>query len=170
MLSFDLRTLDRHAQQVDSVLPGDDPVWEPGDPHPTDGVRVHGRLSSAGTGRYYFHGHIEGRATMECRRCLAPASADVDETVSFVFAEAGDTEMDDDPDVFPIPALAQELDLRPAVREEWLLAAPAFLECRPDCKGLCPTCGAELNAGPCGCAPAADPRWDALRSYSGGRP
>lgn len=170
MLSFDLRTLDRHAEQVDAVLAGDDPIWEPGDPRPPDGVRVHGRLSNAGTGRYYFHGQLQGLATMECRRCLAPASAEVDEPASFVYAEAGDTEMDEDPDVFLIPPHAQELDLRPAVREQWLLASPAYLECRPDCKGLCPTCGAELNAGPCGCTPAADPRWDALRPHRDRRP
>ena len=57
-----------------------------------------------------------------------------------------------------------ELDLRPALREQWLLNVPGYALCRDDCKGLCPTCGAELNVGPCDCAStSADPRWDALR-------
>ena len=45
----------------------------------------------------------------------------------------------------------RELDLRPSVREQWLLAVPSFVLCREDCKGLCPHCGADLNLGPCGC-------------------
>lgn len=164
MLSFDLRTLDTHAVQVDAVLAGGDPVWEPEDPRPVDGVTVHGRLSSAGSGRFYFSGHFEGQVITECRRCLAPSSAHVAEEIALVYAEADDAEVDDDPDVYHLDPKARELDLRPALREQWLLAAPAFVECRPDCAGLCPTCGADLNAGPCACQPVADPRWDALRS------
>jgi uncharacterized protein len=35
--------------------------------------------------------------------------------------------------------------------------------CRPDCAGLCPTCGADLNQGPCQCGTAAvDERWSGL--------
>ena len=169
MLSFDLRSLDEHAVQVDAELAGDDPVWEPDDPRPAEGVHVRGRLSSAGPNRYYFGGRIAGRLDTECRRCLAAASASVADEVGIVFAEAGDVDVEDDPDVYRLDPRAFELDLRPAVREQWLLAAPAFVECRPDCQGLCPTCGADLNAGPCGCAPAADPRWDALRSPRGER-
>jgi uncharacterized protein len=54
------------------------------------------------------------------------------------------------------------------VREELGLAVPKFLECRDDCRGLCPNCGKDLNAGPCGCAaPAVDPRWRALADLKG---
>ena len=34
--------------------------------------------------------------------------------------------------------------------------------CRPDCKGLCPVCGKDLNDGPCGCKNEIDPRMAAL--------
>ena len=90
-------------------------------------------------------------------------SAPVSDDVHLIFVEAGEEEIDD-PDVYVIDARARELDLRPAVREHWLLAAPAFALCREDCKGLCPTCGADLNAGPCDCPPLSDSRWDALRN------
>jgi uncharacterized protein len=43
---------------------------------------------------------------------------------------------------------------------------PHFVECRPDCKGLCPRCGANLNDGPCTCPPETDVRWDALKRLS----
>ena len=67
-------------------------------------------------------------------------------------------------DVVPLPAGARSVDLRPAIREEWLLAVPAFALCREDCLGLCLTCGADRNTGACKCAPAIDPRWAALRA------
>ena len=34
--------------------------------------------------------------------------------------------------------------------------------CREDCKGLCDTCGANLNLGPCGCRKPRDPRFAVL--------
>ena len=38
--------------------------------------------------------------------------------------------------------------------------------CRPDCRGLCAQCGADLNEGSCGCeAEATDPRLSALRAF-----
>ncbi|MEA4815138.1 MAG: DUF177 domain-containing protein [Oscillospiraceae bacterium] len=39
--------------------------------------------------------------------------------------------------------------------------------CSPDCKGLCPRCGANLNLGPCGCKKETDSRWSALDSLFG---
>ncbi len=163
MLCFTLRDVQQHAVRVDDVLAHDDPVWQQGDVTPSAPVQVTGRLSAAGTGRYYLRGHLSGRTTAPCRRCLAATHVEVDEDVHLVFAEAGD-DVQADADVYPVPPRAQMIDLRPAVREEWLLAAPAFVQCRDDCQGLCPRCGAELNAGPCGCAPESDARWEALHA------
>jgi uncharacterized protein len=81
-----------------------------------------------------------------------------------IFADAGLEDADDESDVFVLDPGARSLDLRPAVREEWLLAVPAFSVCREDCKGLCPKCGADLNEGPCDCPPSTDARWDALKA------
>lgn len=162
MLCFDLRELERHGLQVDGALAPDDPVWEASDQRPSGPVRATGRLSAAGPNRYYWNGQVEGTVEGSCRRCLAPAHGTVREPVHLFFAE-GEEDVDD-PDVYRVPARASEIDLRPAIREQWLLSAPALLLCRADCAGLCPQCGAELNGGPCGCTPSADSRWDALRS------
>ncbi|HEU4787939.1 MAG TPA: DUF177 domain-containing protein [Gemmatimonadaceae bacterium] len=163
MLSFDIRSLEEHAATVDDELPADDPVWAQDDLRPASAVHVTGRLSSVGASRFYWHGHIEGDVVLECSRCLADASAHVSDEAHLIFAERGDEDTDD-PDVYKLDPNTVELDLRPAIREEWLLAAPTFALCREDCKGLCPQCGADLNAGPHRCASeAADPRWDALR-------
>ncbi len=164
MLYFDLRLLDGNPVAVDDVLAADDAVWHADDPRPLAGVEVVGRLSNAGSSRYYFSGTLSGTIAGECRRCLEPVEVAVSEQAHVMFVEQDDAEITDDPDVYTLDERSHNLDLRLAVREHWLLAAPAFMQCRDDCKGLCLTCGADLNAGPCVCAPAVDPRWASLRS------
>jgi uncharacterized protein len=91
----------------------------------------------------------------ECRRCLQPLSRQLVADVEERYAPGGGE------DAFPIEH--GRLDLAPMVREEVLLAIPDAPLCRPDCAGLCPTCGADLNAGPCGCDRAVrDERWAVL--------
>jgi uncharacterized protein len=56
------------------------------------------------------------------------------------------------------------LDLGEAIRQHAITNRPMKPLCRPDCRGLCPTCGANRNQQPCECKEAsADPRWSALR-------
>jgi len=167
MLSFDLRTLESKAAQVHDDLPASDPVWEPTDIAPDGAVRVEGRVSAAGEDRFYFSGHISGTVTLDCRRCLADVSVRVDDEIHVIFAPIGDATTEDDPDVFLYDTGARDLDLRPAVRESWLLAAPAYAQCKDDCQGLCRQCGTDLNTGTCSCVPeSTDSRWDALRTRS----
>ena len=170
MLSFDIRSLAEHAVSVDDTLSADDPVWQEADAKPSAPIHVKGRLSAAGPGRFYWHGTIEGDVSLECRRCLADASGHVTDDAHLIFAEAGAEGVEDDPDVFVLDDRAAELDLRPAVREQWLLNVPNYLLCRDDCKGLCPTCGAELNLGPCECkTTTSDARWGALHKLRDGQ-
>lgn len=165
MLVFDLRSLAAGAVHVDDVLALDDPVWGASDPMPAEPVHVTGRLSPAGGGgsRYYFSGRVSSVATDACRRCLSDVETAVDEPVRLLFLANGETGADD-PDVFVFDPRSHELDLRPAVREQWVLSVPRYVVCRDDCKGLCPTCGSDLNAAPCGCPRPTDDRWATLRS------
>jgi uncharacterized protein len=169
MLSFDIRSLTEHAVTVDDTLSADDPVWADEDAKPSSPIRVKGRLSPAGPGQFYWHGSIEGDVELPCRRCLGDASGHVAEEAHLIFAEAGTEGVEDDPDVFLLDDRKAELDLRPALREQWLLHVPGYALCRDDCKGLCPSCGADLNVAPCDCASsAADPRWAALHKLRKG--
>jgi uncharacterized protein len=164
MLSFDIRSLESQAAHVDGELGPEDPVWEPGDMRPVEPLKVQGRLSAAGTSRFYFSGRIKGLAEIPCRRCLTDVTVGVDEEAHFIFSSEGE-DAADDPDVFPLDPTAVSLDMRPAVREAWLLAVPGFALCREDCKGLCPNCGTDWNSGTCDCVPAkTESRWDALRA------
>jgi len=167
MLSFDIRSLEHHGVAVDGMLSPDDEIWQEDDPRPSGPLHVTGRLSTAGAGRYYWHGRLEGDVVMPCRRCLNDASAHVSGEEHVIFVEADDEEADN-PDVYALDERADEIDLRPAIREQWLLAVPTFVLCKDDCKGLCPSCGADLNAGECHCPPqvSVDSRWDALRSLT----
>ncbi len=127
-------------------------------------LSVRGRFSGAGEGKYYWRATVQTLVREDCRRCLAPVHVPLRLSLSLVFASGEDTPEGDG--CYRVPPRTQLLDLAPAVREEVLLALPHFVECRPDCRGLCPRCGANRNDGPCGCAPAADQRWDALRALT----
>jgi uncharacterized protein len=87
----------------------------------------------------------------ECRRCLTDVLDDVDIDVdAAVFST--DPEAADDPDFYALSERATSVDVTDVVREELALAAHSdLLLCRQDCAGLCPKCGADLNAGPCDC-------------------
>lgn len=57
----------------------------------------------------------------------------------------------------------ESVSLTDDIREEVLLHLPHYPVCSPDCKGLCPQCGHNLNTGPCKCkAQASDRRWSGL--------
>jgi uncharacterized protein len=57
----------------------------------------------------------------------------------------------------------RHLDLSEAVRQYEASALPLYPLCRPDCRGLCPTCGADLDDADCACGTAIiDARWGAL--------
>ena len=162
MLSLDVRSLAKNAASVSGEVEPSDPVWSDADVLPSAPVKVEGRVSSAGGGRYYWSGRIEGVASQQCTRCLDPVEVRVSEVVRVLFAE-DDEAAGDDPDVYILDSASAMLDLKPAVREHWLLNVPRFVLCSEDCKGLCPTCGENLNHVNCGHTPSGDSRWDALR-------
>jgi uncharacterized protein len=43
------------------------------------------------------------------------------------------------------------IDLNPEIRQDIILGYPIKSLCKPDCKGLCPGCGKNLNVGECSC-------------------
>lgn len=48
-------------------------------------------------------------------------------------------------------AKEDSVNLDPLISECIVLAAARSVQCRDNCKGLCPVCGANLNKGSCGC-------------------
>ncbi len=99
----------------------------------------------------------------ECARCTEP------------FYKATSIELED---IISLPgaALTQEkpvrvtedgwADLSPLIREYAWIELPVNPLCSPECRGLCPECGGNLNKGECKCVQSEpiDPRWEVLRS------
>ena len=162
MLRVDLRELARGPVETRGELKQDDPALEGAEIHLKEPVVVGGRLQSIGEGRFYWQGTATTVIASECRRCLTPVSLPLSLQIGALFSQ--DPEALDDPDAYPVPPEATEVDVTPAVREELFLAAPRYALCREDCKGICPQCGKDLNAGPCGCEPTTESRWQPLKA------
>lgn len=83
-------------------------------------------------------------AELTCNRCLETWT----ETLEVPFEQVFRYSPQDEDDEQWIENGAW-IDLEPAVHDEVTLSLPLVPVCRPDCRGLCPTCGANLNEDPC---------------------
>jgi uncharacterized protein len=167
MLRLDLARLERAGRlRVDAEIPADDPLWE-GTELTFDGpLHVSATALLAGGGEVVVRGRLEGTLSRECRRCLAPVEVSVERDLTMVWAPVDELDVSgDDGETRVLDASATEVDLGSAIREELILGADRFTVCEPDCRGLCPRCGTNLNLEHCDCTrEEPDPRWDALRA------
>jgi uncharacterized protein len=108
---------------------------------------------------YALRLRLSARITGACMRCLEPAAPSLEVDAREVSQPGAGEEL-----ASPYVE-GEELDLGAWTRDALLLAAPAAVLCRPDCLGLCPECGADLNEAGSGHGheQAPDPRWAALR-------
>jgi uncharacterized protein len=157
MLRVDIRDLQRGPVKTVGELQPDDPAFEGLDLHLVGPVAVRGQLQATGPGEYLWRGSIRGALQADCRRCLVDVRTVLDINVDAAIFST-DPDVADDPDSYPLLERASHIDIRDVAREELALAVPTrLLLCREDCAGLCPTCGADLNAGVCECAAPAEP-------------
>ena len=166
MLMIDIGRLEREGTlQVDAAVPADDPLWEETDFAFEGSLIVDMTATVAGSGEYVVRGSVRGTLRQECRRCLEPVRTEVDEEHTLVFSPRdalGSAE--DDPGTRIIELDDDDIDLGHAVREELILGTDRFVVCDPECAGLCPVCGVNLNEEECDCTlEEPDPRWDVLR-------
>lgn len=82
-----------------------------------------------------------------CQRCLGAADIQVSAR-AVEYVHRGDSQIDDDDDTEPGYVVANVIDLERWVRDIIAEELPEKLLCRTDCRGLCPQCGADLNADP----------------------
>lgn len=136
-------------------------------------VRWRGRVSWAVSG-FRLTAHLEGEQTLVCDRCLEPIRAPVDEDLElFVVVReprplTGEHELSDE-ELGVLHLDEEVLDTEPLLIEQLQLQVPMKPVCRPDCKGLCPTCGADRNRADCDCSEdQVDPRWAALAKFKQG--
>jgi len=87
---------------------------------------------------------FEATLSGPCMRCLDPAAPSFAVDAYEVHQPGGGDEL-----TSPyLDAAGGELELAAWARDALALALPAQLTCRPDCRGLCPQCGARLNDDP----------------------
>jgi|SRR5690242_6337875 len=116
-------------------------------------------------------GRLQTSVETGCARCLEPVTAAISREFDLLYrpqgADAGHKET-------PVTTAEAEvsyyqgagLTLEDVLREQVLLGAPLKAICREDCKGLCPSCGKNLNLEKCGCSQSLeDDRWSALKDF-----
>ena len=106
--------------------------------------------------RAEWHGDFE----ILCARCVEPVPTPLGGDFDLIFrphsADADPGERAITPDETEIGYYEHSgLPLEDVVREQVLLTLPSRTLCKPDCKGLCPRCGQNLNLAPCNCSPTA---------------
>jgi len=119
----------------------------------TEGVLVTGTLAAPLSG--------------QCGRCLEPVTDEltVDVCELFAYADSVTDQTTEQDEVHRVDG--ELLDVEPVVRDAVVLALPWTPLCRPDCAGLCPTCGQRLDDLPAGHAhEMIDPRWAALAGFA----
>ncbi len=108
-------------------------------------------------------GEIKTRWQGSCVRCLEDASG----VVKVHFRELFEPEGVGEEDTYHFDG--DVLDLTELAKDFVVLELPIVPLCASDCKGLCVTCGQNLNEGTCDCTKDdIDPRWSKLSSLSDG--
>jgi uncharacterized protein len=152
-----LRLGDEHREAVEVGLRPFELGGEPYLPVPaeTEAVFEVQRAVSGDVFRLSFRSRLHG----PCMRCLRDAVIDV-----VVDAREYHATADDAPDDLRSEYVVDsELQLSQWAHDAIATALPVQILCRPDCAGLCPVCGKDLNDDPHGHEETvADPRWAAL--------
>ena len=103
---------------------------------------------------------LEGKAETTlhtfCDRCGKPLVRPKSVPFSHMLAEKLENEENADDEIILLED--GEVDVEELARTAFILGMDTKTLCSEDCKGLCPTCGADLNLGPCTCKKAPDPR------------
>lgn len=138
------------------------------EPYDNEGINsVKGKVILTRTNRSILvKGIMTANVTGNCTRCLSPVDCSVIINIEEEFFPSIDISsgslLPKELDSFTIDN-NNVLDLGEAVRQYTLLSIPTKLLCRPDCAGICPSCGHNLNQCSCGCPPQApNQRWSKL--------
>ena len=107
-------------------------------------------------GEIRVRGHLEGSVRHGCDRCLGPVEISVEKELDLFYRPlrtiAREEEVEISENESEVSFFSGEgVELKDLVSEQVILSVPMKAVCRPDCRGLCPTCGANRNLANCGC-------------------
>lgn len=123
--------------------------------HPFDRkVQIAGQVRNM-AGALQLTGEVVTVLDTRCDRCLKPITVDLRVPVETLLAE----ELANGEDSDEIVLLDKgQVDLDEIFTTACVLSLEGKHLCSEECKGLCPTCGKDLNEGPCDCGKELDPR------------
>ena len=115
-------------------------------------------------------GEIETSVELTCSRCLEKLPYSISKEFELFFRQRHTLLYDEDAEIVlderdtrTAFIAGSELAIGDILREQVLLALPMKPLCQLDCRGLCPSCGTNLNFSDCGCAKEQNnPAFDAL--------
>lgn len=135
-----------HKEADLQITAGEDAQTE--DAHVSIDVHKYGK-------RVLIKGTAEMPYLFACSRCLKefhlPLRADFEEEYLPVTEVSGAEDESAAKELEPGFYRGDEININELVREQMLLAVPMKPLCKPDCLGICPRCGRDLNDGICGC-------------------
>ncbi len=109
--------------------------------------------------------NVDAKAVGECIRCLEPMEFTVDQFFQelYEYESRKIAGSDDDENFYMV---GDFLNLETPIRDAVILALPANPLCRPECEGLCSTCGDKwANLAPDHHHEVADARWSGLSNW-----
>ena len=106
-----------------------------------------------------IEGRLDTRIGLKCSRCLVPFVMPLSTEFELTYTQALPEIEPDDKEEIELQAEEMRMirfegdtiDLRDALQDQIVMSLPLQPLCSPDCRGLCPRCGANLNEGDCGC-------------------
>ena len=101
-------------------------------------------------------------AAFQCDRCGTGFKTDLQNKFQIVYLFGNYSKENNVENVVYLSSDTDKINLFNELRDYALLSVPMKKLCREDCKGLCYTCGKNLNEDPCDCGKQADPRWQPL--------
>jgi DUF177 domain-containing protein len=118
-----------------------------------------------------MRGQAELEVEYSCARCLKEFEAELVAPIVILSDRRGTDDPRDEEALEQEGAVLYhegvEIDLGPPIRDALILEVPQVALCRPDCRGLCPSCGQDRNERDCQCAQGGiDPRWEQLRQLN----
>lgn len=124
-------------------------------------VEIQGELNGSADS-VELRGKAVYQLTMPCDRCFELTTQKRETEFFHILVRELSDEEDEDGEFVVVPD--DQLDLDQLLTEDILLDLPSKFLCSPDCKGLCPICGKNLNQGDCGCEKdTVDPRLAILK-------
>ena len=104
-------------------------------------------------------GEFSGNFEANCARCLETVPATVAKQFDLIYRPLGSDRRADEVSISEAETeigyyQGDGMELADSLREQVLLALPIRFVCKEDCRGICPSCGQNLNEGPCQCPPA----------------